>query len=102
MELLEQIEFRRTWQQAKHFQYKLDIDVAGLVFSSAKTNPKPEWFEISRYFETDSLFMLCNERKRLGVPKRLFHDEARQNEFLQLIECLITANQAMHSLAIDP
>jgi hypothetical protein len=93
---------RKTWQQAEHFRYRLDVGVEGVLFSSAKASPKPEWFEISRYLETDNLFILCNETKRLVVPKRLFRGEAGKNEFLQVITCLITSNQVKNSLAVDP
>lgn len=94
--------FWRTWQRGKHFRYELDIEVEGVLFSSAASNPKPEWFEISRYIETEGLVILCNEKARLAVPNRAFRGEAERGEFLQVIECLIASNQSKHSLAIDP
>jgi hypothetical protein len=101
IELLTQIGFRRTWKQARHFRYELDIGIGGVTFISAKSNSKPEWLELSRYFETDNLFILCHQRSWLGVPKRLFHDDEEKKHFLRSIKGLITSNQARYTAAID-
>jgi hypothetical protein len=102
MEALTRLGYRRTWKQAKHFRYEPDVGVEGVRFSSAAFSKKPEWFEINRYIETDGLLVLCNERKRLAVPKRLFRGEAARDEFLQLIRVLIKSDQEKNALAIDP
>ena len=81
------------YRRLKRSPFELEVEPEWILINSVTSGTKLWWRGISRYLETDNLFILYNGMSWVAVPKRLFRGGLRRSEFLRVIKCLAASNQ---------